>query len=283
MLKFTQILGIDDNEFKNYKVHLATDPGDKMRPYKKLMLGQQEFTDWQESQTNKNFGRRYIISLAYIEKDKWMFAGVYEVMPVPPRPIERNGWNGWKYETRLVDVQQDLIGRAVIYFHRNFRHSYLNLEMIPADGGMPPRDMYLYCLHEGKVSIREFPGFDQVDIDYELLKAIVGKSVNSWKTALSNVKGVYLIVDARTGRQYVGSAYGEECIWQRWEAYAASGHGGNVELKRLLAQHGADYAENFRYSILEVCNMNLGNDYIIGRESHWKNILMTREFGLNEN
>ena len=59
--------------------------------------------------------------------------------------------------------------------------------------------------------------------------------------------------------------------------------GGNVELKRLLAQHGADYAENFRYSILEVCNMNLGNDYIIGRESHWKNILMTREFGLNEN
>ena len=69
MLKLTQILGIDDNEFKNYKVHLATDPGDKMRPYKKLMLGQQEFTDWQESQTNKNFGRRYIISLAYIEKD----------------------------------------------------------------------------------------------------------------------------------------------------------------------------------------------------------------------
>lgn len=45
MLKLTQILGIDDSEFKNYKVHLATDPGDKMRPYKKLMLGQEEFTD----------------------------------------------------------------------------------------------------------------------------------------------------------------------------------------------------------------------------------------------
>lgn len=29
--------------------------------------------------------------------------------------------------------------------------------------------------------------------------------------------------------------------------------------------------------------MNLGNEYIIARESYWKDILMTRKFGLNSN
>lgn len=41
--------------------------------------------------------------------------------------------------------------------------------------------------------------------------------------------------------------------------------------------------EELNVTILEVCNMNLGNDYILSRESYWKNILMTREFGLNKN
>ena len=82
---------------------------------------------------------------------------------------------------------------------------------------------------------------------------------------------------------YVGSAYGDECIWQRWSNYAADGYGGNVELKELLKQNGEDYKYNFKYSILEVCNMNLGNEYIIGRETYWKEVLQTRNFGLNKN
>ena len=105
----------------------------------------------------------------------------------------------------------------------------------------------------------------------------------SWKSALSNVKGVYLIVDTLTGKQYVGSAYGNECIWHRWANYAKDGHGGNIELKKLLKENGEDYKYNFKYSILEVCNMNLGNEYILQRETHWKEILLTRIFGLNKN
>ena len=27
----------------------------------------------------------------------------------------------------------------------------------------------------------------------------------------------------------------------------------------------------------------LGNEYIISRETHWKEVLMTRQFGLNKN
>ena len=79
----------------------------------------------------------------------------------------------------------------------------------------------------------------------------------------------------------MGSAYGDECIWQRWSNYAKTGHGGNAELKNLLVENGQEYAYNFKYSILEVCNMNLGNEYIIERETHWKEVLLTRKFGLN--
>lgn len=100
---------------------------------------------------------------------------------------------------------------------------------------------------------------------------------------MSNVKGIYLIADKKTGKQYVGSAYGDECIWQRWSNYAYDGNGGNTELKELLRQNGENYKYNFKYSILEVCNMNLGNEYIIGRESYWKEVLQTRIFGLNKN
>ncbi len=112
---------------------------------------------------------------------------------------------------------------------------------------------------------------------------IIRDNIPSWRSALSNVKGVYLIADKLTGKQYVGSAYGDECIWQRWSAYAKDGHGGNRELQNLLSERGEKYKYNFKYSILEVCNMNLGNEYIIGRESYWKEVLQTREFGLNKN
>ena len=54
-------------------------------------------------------------------------------------------------------------------------------------------------------------------------------------------------------------------------------------VKELLKENGEEYKFNFKYSILEVCNMNLGSGYIIEREAHWKEVLLTRKFGLNKN
>ncbi|MBE7082602.1 MAG: hypothetical protein E7378_02885 [Clostridiales bacterium] len=53
--------------------------------------------------------------------------------------------------------------------------------------------------------------------------------------------------------------------------------------KELLTVNGNQYKYNLKYSVLEVCNMSLGNEYIISRENHWKEVLMTRQFGLNDN
>ena len=282
MIKLLDVLGISDKELSAYKVHFAMDDKDKMKPFNKYLLG--EFKGWQEHQTNKNFSRKYILSLIYYGKDKWLFGGVYEVLSNKPVEVLIDNWSGWKYETKLVDNQTDLIGRLIVYYKKDYRASYPNLELEPSNKeSMKPRDMYVTSISEQKSSINDFSGFDNVNIDYEILKKIVSEEIVSWKSALSNVKGIYLIADKKTGKQYVGSARGDECIWQRWATYAKGGHGDNTKLKELLKNHGEDYKYNFKYSILEVCNMNLGAEYILERENYWKDVLQTRRFGLNGN
>ncbi len=281
MINLTQLLEIKEHEFKDYKVHFAIGRDHRKEPYNTFLID--GFKNWQEHQTNKNFRRKYILSLVYYDKDIWMFAGIYEVLPVKPTPIRNdNGWDGWKYETKLTDQAKGYIGKAFFKFKKEFRASYPVLELDPKNGE-PIAKMQLSHILDKRVALADFVGFDKVNIDYKTLKYIISDNISSWKSALSNVMGIYLIVDMLTGKQYIGSAYGDECIWQRWSNYAKDGHGGNIELKELLKENGEEYKFNFKYSILEVCNMNLGSEYIIGRETHWKEVLLTRKFGLNKN
>jgi hypothetical protein len=62
------------------------------------------------------------------------------------------------------------------------------------------------------------------------------------------VKGVYLIVDKKNGKMYVGSAYGDLGIWSRWSCYIGTGHGWNDELTKLIKDNGIQYArDNFQF------------------------------------
>lgn len=122
-----------------------------------------------------------------------------------------------------------------------------------------------------------FPGFDQVVLDGPQLEAAMREHrYGAWRTALASVAGIYLITDTRDGRQYVGKADGAERISQRWAAYAANGHGGNVELR------GMDPA-TFRYSILRVFDPATPSHVIDAAEGHFKQALDTRRHGLNRN
>lgn len=122
-----------------------------------------------------------------------------------------------------------------------------------------------------------FPGFDRLVLDRTQLQAVMREySYAAWRTALSSVAGVYLITDTRDGRQYVGKADGAESIRQRWSAYAANGHGGNVELR------GMD-PSSFRYSILRVFDPATPTRVIDEAESIFKHALDTRKHGLNRN
>ena len=106
-----------------------------------------------------------------------------------------------------------------------------------------------------------------------------------WNAALESVKGIYLITDIASERRYVGSAYGDQGIWSRWCSYIASGHGGNAELRALASDPSLEYCrKSFRFSLLEYRSSRTADDIIIGRESFWKRVLITRgEQGLNRN
>ena len=99
----------------------------------------------------------------------------------------------------------------------------------------------------------------------------------SWRVRLAEWRGVYLIFDESDSKSYVGSAYGQENILNRWQAYARDGHGGNRELKDRDAK-------TFRFTILERVSPDLPPDEVIAKENSWKLRLHSRApFGLNAN
>jgi GIY-YIG catalytic domain len=114
-----------------------------------------------------------------------------------------------------------------------------------------------------------FPGFDRFAWDL----ASIDDMPPGWKEHFRHVKGVYLLVDTETGARYVGSATGDESLWGRFRSYFETGHGGNVELRRLGKRP-------YRVSVLQIGGFD---DEILAREREWKQKLMTREFGLNAN
>lgn len=128
-----------------------------------------------------------------------------------------------------------------------------------------------------------FPGYQKAKISYESLKQITSTEEFSWKTALSVIKGIYVITDVHTGKLYIGKADGENAIWQRWCCYASNGHGGNEDLISLLREKDDDYKSNFQYTILEVLPKTTDDEIINDRESYWKEVFCTRKHGHNKN
>ena len=73
-------------------------------------------------------------------------------------------------------------------------------------------------------------------------------------------------------------------LLQRWSSYVANGHGGNKELVELVKTKGFEYVkENFQYSILENYNAKVDDQFILQRESWWKDTLQSRKWGYNCN
>lgn len=223
------------------------------------------FKKWQEEQRHKNFERGYILSLIRLGGAEWLFAGVYESLGV-----EKEEHNRYFYRTKLTDVGADLIGKLIVGYKRNFRQSYCCLENYVDQ-------LEVLEIRRDKYSL-PFPGYDKVTVSWEDLFTVI--NTDSWKTALQNLKGVYLITDIPNGKQYVGSATGDEMIWGRWKNYIDTGHGGNKELKKFKKSY---IQENFQYSILDVYKPNTPDEFILEREKWWKNALKTREFGYNRN
>jgi hypothetical protein len=254
----------------DYKVHFARWNNEE-QPLEVLVRDMGEWQGWQEHRPARNdFNRPYIFALAqfYHETDAWLFGGIYRV-------VERHEEH---YEVELLEKGQNLISRLKLYSPYRGRTTRVNLENHFADFEV------LEVLRE-PYSGRQFSGYEDIDLSFDELETLVRNDRPDWKAALESVKGIYLISDTKTGKRYVGSAYGDQGVWSRWRAYIESGHGGNKELRVLVTDPTLEYCRtNFRFALLEHRPSRTPDEDIIGRESFWKRILLTRgEYGLNRN
>lgn len=180
-------------------------------------------------------------------------------------------FKGMGYEYETLNEYSKYFGRLIIRFKNKSQNMVRKAESV-----MDACEVYqlLPDIFDNDI----FPGYDKVNISWSELNRVLEK--DTWKTALQNQKGVYLITDVSNGKMYVGSAYGDEMILNRWKAYAKSGNGNNKQLKEIDFQH---LKENLRFSILDIFKSTTNQEIIIERETWWKEVLLTRKFGYNSN
>ncbi len=134
-----------------------------------------------------------------------------------------------------------------------------------------------------------FLSYDDVRLNFEQLNTIFEKNDKEWRSKLEACNCIYLILDKKTGKQYVGATYrGQQSegpgIWGRWKEYAETkGHGNDVSLKELFVKDNTYPEKYFQWSILEILPLNVSKMVATNRESLYKKKLGTLEFGYNNN
>lgn len=189
-----------------------------------------------------------------------------------PKELYENT-NNFYHELKETTYFSDLINRLYIDWGKgtvNWHQSALNDKPIVAIKSVPSL---------------EFKGYEQIILMYDQLKQIIENPVayENWHDALKSVNAIYLIIDKVEGRQYVGSAYGADSLFQRWKSYVETKHGNNVKMIEYLKEQPDRYRE-FQFSILQVVSKNTAPNDIITLENLYKDKLGTRlANGLNSN
>lgn len=223
--------------------------------------------------------KKDVIAIGFIplENDRWLMSGIVKI-------IKDNGYN---VPASAVYLSKKYNFRLVIKYHKSGQQGVLLATKL-----ISTLEVIEIWNPEKGINDKTFPGYKNVTIDYSNLKQKL-KISDEWENALRLRKGVYVISDKKTGRLYVGSAYGKDGILGRWQTYINSGYDKNEnengkypnkQLHQLVLKYGMNYIkENFQYSILETFTDDVSDEYIIERENWWKEALLTRVFGYNDN
>lgn len=271
-IPLARIIKIED--ITSFKFHAAR-KSSETQPLDVYVRDKNEWYMWNKWRGYRNdFNRDYIFSLIdfYPETDMWLFGGIYKV-------LERNNIAGeHSYEISEELKYSPFIGRLKIHLPKPSRGRSFCLEN-------HYDDMIVSEILKFPYSGEQFPGYENINHDFDILQQIFINEKKDWKGALESIKGIYLIMDKLNGRKYIGSAYGNSGIWSRWSCYMKTGHGYNDELREVINKKGFKYAvSNFRIALLEYHSMKVDDTKIFERESYWKRTLLSRgDFGYNRN
>jgi len=199
------------------------------------------------------------------------FIGIYKIKGVKPIIDEQGG--AFQYDLEDVSGFENLKERVIIDWGKGTTswHQWYENEKEVVEIKFRP-----------DLNYKQFKNYDDIILNYSELQEIIKHEYKDWKIPLLATNAIYLILDKKEGKQYVGSTYGGNGIWGRWINYAKNGNGGNkllIELTRL----DKNYANNFQWSILTTLPKTITKDEAIAIETKYKNKLGSRAFGLNSN
>ncbi len=230
---------------------------------------------------------KYMVSFIGGERNSGRFFGVFENLGIineralseyskelKPYCIPKDRRNEFKLNLRRLEKYDKYKDRLIINWvvSRGWYNSYGNVKSKPVIKILPLN------------FVKDFPGLMNVKLEFVELKKIREnrESHLEWYDSLTRLQAVYLILDKKTGAQYVRTTYGESGLWQRWAEYVKNGTGGNKELCE-LSKIRPDFYNDIQFSILEVLTKTADQKFCIERESSWKEKLGSRTFGLNKN
>jgi hypothetical protein len=184
-------------------------------------------------------------------------------------------WNQWGYHCQLErlpafdEFQHRIViewGAAALSWQQRATNKPV-LELLPEKAGLLP-------------VFRDYLDFD---LTYDELRFLCENPEANldWRSRLSAVAGIYLILASTSGAQYIGSATGVEGIWGRWRDYATTGHGGNKLLRELMEKDSA-YPKAFTYSVLQILPRSVDRKAVLEWERRYKAKLGSRVHGLND-
>jgi hypothetical protein len=231
---------------------------------------------------------KFIICFLGSERNGAVFYGIYELIEI------LEGGNVPEYSEGLELLHKNVKPNNDFYLHLKRIESFDKFKDRLVIDWIVPRGWYnTYGEVKDKEVIKilpdnyvkDFPGLMNIKLNFEELKKIIEnpESHSEWFNSLSRLQAIYLILDKKAGYQYIGTTYGENGLWQRWETYAKGDHtGGNKELIKLKNEN-LEFYKYFQFSILEVLSKTADQKYCTEKETNWKEKLGSRAFGLNKN
>lgn len=242
----------------------------------------EQINAWKTKHPNNNLNHAdYLLAFAQYYPygpEYFIFGGLYKIKKIEPEVYDEVG-----YELTLMEDYKEYRKRLIVKLKKPIGRDLYNRLYKNIQDTLEP-EVYEIAPN---TKLGHFPGYQNVTLSHPQMQQIISRNEPSWKQALMNVKGVYVITDLSNGKLYIGSASGNtDGIWQRWSDYANIENltGGNKLLNEIKLDKGKDYiVNNFQYSILEIFDTKTKADIIINRENYWKNVFCTRKYGMNFN
>jgi len=280
-----ELFGIEELQ-KQGKIKMIRHQDSRIENFSTLASNRRLLEEYQSYQKKDIYNDcKYILSYMAFGKTNAIFYGLYEIKAskeITNKPVSQELHEmgheklvtGFEYEIEKLNNFSELEnrmvidwGKSTISWHQWYdRHDKTIKEIRP------------------KGYVREFPGYLDLLVSYDELSKIINnqEANHTWYNKLSSVYAIYLILDTKTGKQYIGSASGRDGLWGRWKNYVDTIHGGNKSLIELIEKEGIEYKYKLQYSVLHVLSASKGSE-VEYYESLYKKKLGSRAFGLNEN